>query len=462
MPIDFRAPLIENRFRFLPLSEKRGVKRVTMLDAPRRFMLPHERGYTPPVPTLPDFKERIAFEAEYLRSQQPRPTFQDALQEIDQISATASTPKLNRPLPILPKRVNALIPPPKMAVVVPRPSQAPHYVEPHYEIDPDTLTPEDWDRVKPSVLLQLSPEDQLHKVIELKLSHESQIRSLDHAAKVKFEQYNAAVQDAIAAGRDPKLINVPPEIQKLVPHAAASSTKPLDPAVLYSREHAYSIGAIVRKQILLDQGRTVKSNPELICNVPEFIEICKRNREYEARKNESDPNKSYFVWITVSPESDVLFEQLQRCVQKFISKSWITWCLWAYEQRAEYPDPGFRGYHVHILTCRNGHRCSHVDRETRSTFKPVAGCKAAVDIKYAPARAHANYVRYLRGDKADIDGSGHKPAVTQNDLLWRSSVGLGNLYAYSPITADCVVIVPDNASPPEPNSLDEASVQPSN
>lgn len=145
--------------------------------------------------------------------------------------------------------------------------------------------------------------------------------------------------------------------------------------------------------------------------------------EFVAKMREqfADNFKTVAYLITINWDSNAhSVSDLQKPLQKVLSKKWLKNILIAHEQRGEIlPDLG-KGYHVHILAEGVDKPPSQVHREIYNTVKNYVGNKRHVDIQPVKKEWLQDKKDYLTGKKFDSD----KEQKCQLDIIFRKQYGL--------------------------------------
>jgi len=160
--------------------------------------------------------------------------------------------------------------------------------------------------------------------------------------------------------------------------------------------------------------------------------------EYENRKQldllmaekKANADPKYAVFITINPQNNSLddFPKLDQCVQKAISKCWITDYAYVYEQRSDNKNE-IHGLHTHILLRRNT-RPSNLEREIRSTFKGIVGKPDKhINIKYIKKEWINDKLNYMAGNKTGNDSTGKpKSEKVPIDIFMREKLQIPRLF----------------------------------
>lgn len=144
---------------------------------------------------------------------------------------------------------------------------------------------------------------------------------------------------------------------------------------------------------------------------------------YTDQRKES--SSTHFM-VTINLDPKFTWEQLHVKVQKAIKKKWVTYWMYAIEQRSE--SAPAHGFHAHIIFARNDYEVSRCRKELTNTFRKLVGNVKA--IKFHPwvntEQGLLNIQNYVMGKKKS-----EKLAKVEYDKVWRASVALDDYYCSS-------------------------------
>lgn len=170
----------------------------------------------------------------------------------------------------------------------------------------------------------------------------------------------------------------------------------------------------------------LKDNPEQHIQDENVLNIIKTINEN--RKNKKEKEKSNYVFITINPSPDSSLEKFVSTVHKSVTKKWVTYYLYSFEQRGTLDNDYCTGHHCHMLLYREGKRPSEIAREFRNTFKSFIGNPQHVNIKYISDKDVEKVTNYIKGIKKDED----KQEKIEADIAFRKLMGLQPYYEHLP------------------------------
>lgn len=143
----------------------------------------------------------------------------------------------------------------------------------------------------------------------------------------------------------------------------------------------------------------------------------------------SDKKDSDFVWITISPRSDVSFLSFQSVVLRILKKKWMTHYLYVYEQRGKEINEIGKLPHLHMLLRRNGKKFSEVKRELLRAIESIVDLDvySAYDIRLVKDDDDnvMRLMNYILGKKKDEE----KQIKQYIDDEWRKRENLEKYYS---------------------------------
>ncbi len=134
--------------------------------------------------------------------------------------------------------------------------------------------------------------------------------------------------------------------------------------------------------------------------------------------------KPLYVFITLNLKDDNYFNSFQSCIEKSVTKKWIEWYMYAYEQRST-EGSEFTGYHVHMLLCRGRKSPSEVKREFQLTFRQLinVGNHHCLNFKFICKDHIHQKIDYILGEKQS-----KKAALCDRDVEMRKLNDLEDHY----------------------------------
>lgn len=141
----------------------------------------------------------------------------------------------------------------------------------------------------------------------------------------------------------------------------------------------------------------------------------------EMRERLADKTQVVAHLITINWNSNAFsVQELQKPLNKVLSKKWLKDILVSHEQRGEIlPDMG-KGYHVHILAEGVNKPVSQIHREIYNTVKDYIGNKKHLDIQTVKKEWLQDKKDYLTGKKYDAS----KEQKMNLDIIFRKQFGL--------------------------------------
>ncbi len=155
----------------------------------------------------------------------------------------------------------------------------------------------------------------------------------------------------------------------------------------------------------------IKAGRNKKIDIEDLEEIDELKKEIKENHKGEDPK--YALFITINPKVNDLsgYEQLDKQVQKCISKYWVSDYAYCYEQRST-DSSAIHGLHSHILLTRGSHKPSHCEREIISTFKGLCGNSKHINIQYKRKEWVKDKLEYMLGMKTG-DGKDEKVEIDE-------------------------------------------------
>lgn len=144
-------------------------------------------------------------------------------------------------------------------------------------------------------------------------------------------------------------------------------------------------------------------------------------------QQEEIKNKTKYIFLTINPNSQILFREFQRCIDKLMSKPWITNYLYVYEQRGESEAEVGKGFHFHAIIEKPTNKSyQHMMRELSSTANKVCDTSNFhfYNVKNISEEEKERKIIYITGRKADIA----KHAKQDMDIIFRKNNNLLSQY----------------------------------
>lgn len=162
-----------------------------------------------------------------------------------------------------------------------------------------------------------------------------------------------------------------------------------------------------KERLKIKAGKNKKIFQEDLEEVEELKLIVKEQQK------SLDPK--YALFITINPKENGLsgYKELDKKVQKCITKYWVSDYAYCYEQRSTDPE-AITGLHTHILLTRGSHKPSHCEREIISTFKGLCGNLKHINIQYKRKEWVKDKLEYMLGMKT---GEGKDEKVEIDEVM---------------------------------------------
>lgn len=133
--------------------------------------------------------------------------------------------------------------------------------------------------------------------------------------------------------------------------------------------------------------------------------------------------KPPYLFITINPRSDVTLIQLQKHVNKLVSKKTITHYAYVYEVRKK-----GEGLHCHLLVMYND-KPHNFKRGVKNTMKNITDVNnpQILNFKFCAKEILSQKIEYMLGDKKDSKLSG-----VEDSVLYRKENKLKEIYHSEP------------------------------
>jgi len=155
----------------------------------------------------------------------------------------------------------------------------------------------------------------------------------------------------------------------------------------------------------------------------------RRDKERYAylEKQEEIKNKTKYIFLTINPNPQITFMEFYRCIEKLMSKPWITKYLYVYEQRGETETEVGKGFHFHAIIEKPTNKSyQHMMRELASTANKVCDTSNFhfYNVKNISEEEKERKIVYITGSKADVS----KHLKQNMDIIFRKNNNLKSHY----------------------------------
>lgn len=152
-----------------------------------------------------------------------------------------------------------------------------------------------------------------------------------------------------------------------------------------------------------------------------------RERYSYLQKLQEIQSKTKYIFLTINPNPQVTLKEFIRCIEKMMSKPWITKYLYVLEQRGETLADVGKGFHFHgIIEKPSNKSYQHMVRELASTANKVCDTSNFhfYNLKNISEEEKERKIVYITGCKADV--AKHKKQ--EMDIVFRESNNLLSYY----------------------------------
>lgn len=133
----------------------------------------------------------------------------------------------------------------------------------------------------------------------------------------------------------------------------------------------------------------------------------------------------FIYFVTINPKEEFLGEFVDRVKHVVNTSSYIQNCAYCFEQRGQTIDEIGKGYHCHmVFDYKVGNNPSKIQDNLFQRFKNFCGTKHHIDVRKYTADFRADKLKYMAGDKWDID----KSYAVELNKVWRLKEDLLNIY----------------------------------
>jgi len=118
-----------------------------------------------------------------------------------------------------------------------------------------------------------------------------------------------------------------------------------------------------------------------------------------------DSKATDWMFITINPKDTVSIKNIMKCMEKLVSKKWITQYIYVLEQRSV-GDEDVKGVHVHLLLNRNGKKPAALKMEIKNTCVKICDVSNPhiLNFKYLPTdKDVCQSYNYITGTKSDVE-----------------------------------------------------------
>jgi len=153
-------------------------------------------------------------------------------------------------------------------------------------------------------------------------------------------------------------------------------------------------------------------------------ELLRIQRLRELQSKKLDIDKQYY-FLTVNPKPTIGLRDFIKTVEKALSKKWLNYCIYVYEQRGECEAELGKGFHTHIIFKKNLSH-THTLREMKNSFKNMCDTDNyhVYNIKNIGEEEKLRKIQYILDKKAD----NNKHLKQDMDIIWRQKEKLKSHY----------------------------------
>jgi len=169
------------------------------------------------------------------------------------------------------------------------------------------------------------------------------------------------------------------------------------------------------------------SDPELDKLFKDAYDRLDRERYAFVQSNLEMQNKTKYIFLTINPNPQITLPEFVRCIEKMMSKPWLTKYLYVLEQRGETLADVGKGFHFHgIIEKPSNKSYQHMIRELASTANKVCDTSNFhfYNLKNISEEEKERKIVYITGQKADAA----KHLKQQMDVIWRVNNNLFSHY----------------------------------
>jgi len=138
--------------------------------------------------------------------------------------------------------------------------------------------------------------------------------------------------------------------------------------------------------------------------------------------NKKESTSTHFM-VTINIDDKHTWQELHLKVQKCLKKKWVTWWIYALEQRAT--EAPAKGFHAHIFMARGEYEVARCRKEITNTFRGLVGNDKHVKFSLwtNTEQGIKNGTNYCMGLKKT-----EKMAKVAYDKVWRAENNLEDYY----------------------------------
>ena len=138
-------------------------------------------------------------------------------------------------------------------------------------------------------------------------------------------------------------------------------------------------------------------------------------------------NNSKYIFLTVNPNPQISLLEFIRCMEKLMSKTWMTNYLYVFEQRGETIEEVGKGFHFHAIIEKPSNKSyQHIIRELSNTANKVCDTSNYhfYNLKNINDEEKNRKIQYITGRKADEA----KHLKQEMDIIFRKNNNLLSYY----------------------------------
>jgi len=157
-----------------------------------------------------------------------------------------------------------------------------------------------------------------------------------------------------------------------------------------------------------------------------YARLDKERYQY-VQRNEEIKNKTKYIFLTINPNPNITLMEFIRCMEKLMSKQWMTRYLYVFEQRGETEADVGKGFHFHAIIEKPTNKSyQHMMRELASSANKMCDTSNFhfYNVKNISEEEKNRKVEYITGRKADIA----KHLKQDMDIIFRTKNNLLSYY----------------------------------
>jgi len=145
------------------------------------------------------------------------------------------------------------------------------------------------------------------------------------------------------------------------------------------------------------------------------------------QREEIIKERSKYIFLTINPNPQISLKDFIRCMEKLMSKTWITKYIYVFEQRGETIEEAGKGFHFHAIIEKPSNKSyQHMIRELSSSANKVCDTSNYhfYNLKNIDENEMQRKLKYITEMKADIA----KHLKQEMDIIFRKNNNLKSYY----------------------------------